>query len=71
MYLLEHDHPTELFNERREALMREARDARIAGEFRAATHSKDHARNKRSRSGEFVGRTIALWGRTSVPFFRA
>jgi hypothetical protein len=71
MYLLDYNHPTELFNERREALRREARDARLAGELSAATRSKDDGRSKRSRSREFDGRTILLWGRTSVPFFRA
>jgi hypothetical protein len=30
MYLLDYSHPTELSYERREALMREARDARLA-----------------------------------------
>lgn len=70
MYLLDHNLPTELFNERREALMREARDARLARELRAA-RSKDYARRRRTRSGEFVRRTIALWGHSGVPFLRA
>jgi hypothetical protein len=50
--------------------MREARDARFARELRSA-RPKDNARSRRGRSGEFVGRMIALWGRTGVPFFRA
>jgi hypothetical protein len=70
MYLLDYNHPTELFYERREALMREARNARFARELRSA-RPKDNARSRRGRSGEFVGRMIALWGRTGVPFFRA
>jgi hypothetical protein len=36
MYLLDYKHPTELFNQRREALMREARDAHLARELREA-----------------------------------
>ncbi len=70
MYLLDHNHPTELLHERQEVLMREVRDARLARELRAAS-PKDNARSRRSRSGEFVRRTIALWGRPGVPFFRA
>jgi hypothetical protein len=74
MYLLDHNHPTELLHERQEVLMREARDARLAREPRAA-RPKDKARSRRGRSGEFVRefvrRTIALWGRPGVPFFRA
>ena len=70
MYLLDHDHPSELLHERQEVLMREVRDARLARKPRAV-RPKDDARSKRSRSGKFVGRTIALWGRPGVPFFRA
>jgi hypothetical protein len=70
MYLLDYNHPTELIYERREALMREARDARFARGLLSA-RPKDNARSRRGRSGEFVGRMIALWGRTGVPFFRA
>jgi hypothetical protein len=70
MYLLDYNHPTELIYERREALMREARDVRFARGLRSA-RPKDNARSRSGRSGEFVGRMIALWGRTGVPFFRA
>jgi len=70
MYLLDHNHPAELLHERQVVLMREVRDARLARELRAASPN-DNARSRRSRWGEFVRRTIALWGRPGVPFFRA
>jgi hypothetical protein len=70
MYLLDYNHPTELFSERREALMREARDAHLVRELREA-RSKSNAGRTRSRSKEFVRRMTGLWGQTSVPFFKA
>ena len=70
MYLLDYNHPTELFSERREALMREARDAHLVRELRES-RSKSNAGRKRSRSKEFVRQMTGLWGRTSVPFFKA
>jgi len=69
MYLPDLNHPTELFRERQGLLAREARDARLAKQLRAAR------REQRTTSGRqtawFPGRAIALWGRTSVPFFGA
>jgi hypothetical protein len=70
MYLLDYKHPTELFSERREALMREARDAHLARELREA-RSKSNPERKRSQSKEFVRQMTGLWGRTSIPFFKA
>jgi hypothetical protein len=52
MYLLDHNHPTELLHERQEVLMREARDARLAREPRAA-RPKDKARSRRGRGSSF------------------
>jgi hypothetical protein len=43
MYLLDYKHPTELFSERREALMREARDAHLARELREARSNWEEA----------------------------
>jgi hypothetical protein len=62
MYPIDPNHPT-LYRERQELLAQEARDARLAGQLRAATSDR--------RTSDFSGRAMALWGRTSVPFFRA
>ena len=70
MYLLDYKHPTDLFSERRVALMREASDAHVPRELREA-RSKSYAGRKRSRSKESVRRMTGLWGQTSVPFFKA
>jgi hypothetical protein len=61
------ENPTELFYERQEVL-REARDTHLARQLRAV-RSKGSPRSER-RMASF-GRALALWGRTSVPFFRA
>jgi hypothetical protein len=70
MYLLDYKHPTDLFSERRVALMREASDAHVPRELREA-RSKSNAGRKRSLSKKFVRRMTGLWGQTSVPFFKA
>jgi hypothetical protein len=70
MYSLDYKHPTELFSERREALIRETRDAHFVRELREA-RSKSNAGRKRSRWKDFVRRITGVWGRTSVPFFKA
>jgi len=69
MYLLDPNHPTELFHARQEALMQEARDARLARQLRTARRQERIASER--RTAWLLGRAIALWGRTSVPFFGA
>ena len=61
--------PTEMFRERQLALLREVEERRLARRRRRASASKQDPR----RVGWMAGfrRTIALWGRTSAPFFRA
>jgi hypothetical protein len=58
--------PTEMFRERQLALLREAEERRIARRLRAA-RSKGHPRSERRMAGLLWA--IALWGRTSTPFF--
>ena len=65
MYPIDPIHPT-LYRERQQLL---AREARLAGQLRAARRERTVERVRRT-SG-FTGRTMALLGRTSVPFFRA
>jgi hypothetical protein len=60
--------PTEIFRERQLALLREADDRRLARRLRAA-RSKERPRSERRMAG--FRQAIALWGQTSVPFFRA
>jgi hypothetical protein len=64
--------PTELYYQRAEVLLGEAHNTRLARQLRAARPNKG-ALQKRSgqRSAGFLRRVIALWGRTSTPFFRA
>ena len=67
MYPIDPVHPT-LYRERQELLAREAREARLAGQLRAARRERTAPTDRRT-SG-FFGRAMALWGRTSAPFFR-
>jgi hypothetical protein len=60
--------PTEMFRERQLALLREAEKRRLARRLRTA-RSKGRPRSDRRVAG--FRRVIALWGRTSTPFFRA
>jgi hypothetical protein len=60
---------TEIVRERQLALLHEAEDQRLARRLRAA-RSKERPRSERRMVGSF-GRAIALWGQTSIPFFRA
>jgi hypothetical protein len=60
--------PTELWHEHQVLLLREAEERRLARRLRAA-RSKGRPRSERRVAG--LGRTIALWGRTGIPFFRA
>ncbi len=69
MYPIDPIHPTELYRERQELLAQEARDARLARQLRAARRERTATSDRRTSS--FSGRAMALWGRTSVPFFRA
>jgi hypothetical protein len=68
MYPIDPIHPT-LYRERQELLAREAREARLAGQLRAAR--REWAAASGRRTSGFAGRATALLGRTSVPFFRA
>jgi hypothetical protein len=68
MYLFDRNHPTELFRERRELLAREVRDGRLADQLRAARRGSTGSEERATWS---PGRAIALWGRASVPHFRA
>ena len=65
---LTNEYPTELYYERHELLLREARNAHLARELRAA-RSKRSPRSDR-RIANFL-RATTLWGLTSIPFFRA
>ena len=60
--------PTEMFRERQLALLREGEDRRLARRLRTA-RSKGRPRSDRRVAG--FRRVIALWGRTSTPFFGA
>ncbi len=68
MYPVDPIHPT-LYRERQELLAREAREARLAGQLRAARQERTAERVRRKFG--FTGWAMALLGRTSVPFFRA
>ena len=61
-------YPTEMLRERQPALLREAEERRLARRLRRA-RSKRSPRSDRRVAG--LGRAIALWGRTGIPFFRA
>jgi hypothetical protein len=65
-----HQKPTELHYQRHELLLREARDARAARKARPALR---RAAPEKGNDYRMAGlrRATALWGRTSVPFFRA
>jgi hypothetical protein len=62
------EHMTESYYDRHLALVREAEDRRLARPLRAA-RSKRNPRSDRRITG--FRRAIALWGRTSIPFFKA
>lgn len=68
MYVFDPNHPTELFRERQEMLAQEARDAHLASMLRAARRNRTRGQERTTWS---PGRATALWGRTSVPYFRA
>jgi hypothetical protein len=68
MYMFDPNHHTEPFRERQEMLAQEARDAHLASMLRAARRNRTIGQERTTWS---PGRAIALWGRTSVPYFRA
>ncbi len=68
MYPIDPIHST-LYRERQELLARETRDARLARQLRAARQGRTATSDR--RTSDSSGRVMALWGRTSVPFFRA
>jgi hypothetical protein len=61
---------TEVFRERQLAPLTEAEERRLARQLRAADRSKGHPRSDERHMAGLL-RAIALWGRTSTPFFRA
>jgi hypothetical protein len=60
--------PTETFRERQLALLHEGKERLLARRLRRA-RSKGRPRSDRRVAG--FRRAIALWGRTTIPFFRA
>jgi hypothetical protein len=64
--------PAELYRERHELLMREAKNARHARRLRAARRKgAPETGSGWWRMAGFLRRSLALWERTSVPFFMA
>jgi hypothetical protein len=62
--------PTEVWRERHLALLREAEERRHARQMRRAHSRKSPQAGSQLRTAG-LGRVIASWGRTNVPFFRA
>ncbi len=63
--------PTELWRERQTLLLREARDRSLARQLRRNRHARGASRTESGWRRTRFGRTIAMWGRTNVSFFRA
>jgi hypothetical protein len=61
--------PTEVWRERHLALLREAEERRHARQIRRARRRLSTRDGSRPRTAG-LGRVIASWGRTNVPFFR-
>jgi hypothetical protein len=61
--------PTEVWRERHLALLREAEERRLARRLRRARSRRSSQTGSRRAAG--LGRVVASWGRTNVPFFRA
>jgi hypothetical protein len=59
--------PTEMFRERQLLLLSEAENRHLTRQLRKA-HSEGHPRSEERRMAG-IRRAIALWGRTSIPFF--
>ena len=63
---------TEMWREHHLALLREAEDRRLARRLRRRHRTKSNAGIESGRRAlASVGRSLALLGRASVPFFRA
>jgi hypothetical protein len=60
----------EMWHERSHELLREAENERVARQLRVA-RSKRASRTQDGRGLAGLRRATVLWGRTSVPFFRA
>ena len=60
----------DLYNRRHEELLQEAGDRRLARRLRKE-HPRRISETKSRRRKARLHRMIAIWGRTSVPFFRA
>jgi hypothetical protein len=63
-------HPTKDWRERHIALLREAEERRHVRQLRRTRRRKSSRDGIRSHTAA-LGRVIASWGRTSVPFFRS
>ena len=63
--------PTELYYERHELLLREARQARPARGQKAARRREAAGKQGVRRTDGVLRRALASWGRTSIPFFGA
>jgi hypothetical protein len=63
--------PTELYYQRQELLLREVRETRLARRLRAARQKGRVRTHSGQRTAGILRQAIALWGRASVPFFRA
>ena len=63
--------PTELYYERHELLLREAREARLALRQRVARRRAAAQKGDGRRTEGFLRKVIASWGRISIPFFGA
>jgi hypothetical protein len=63
--------PTELYYQRQELLLREAKERRLARRLRAVHRKGAPRKGSGHRAAEFLLRAIDLWGRASIPFFRA
>ncbi len=60
----------DLWHERSRELLREAENGRLARRLRAPRSKGSHRTTNGGRISP-LRRAAALWGRTSVPFFRA
>ena len=60
--------PTEMLRERHAVLLREAEERRLARRLRSSRRSP---RTEGGPLGAGFLRAVALWGGTSIPFFRA
>jgi hypothetical protein len=62
--------PTEVWREHHLALLREADERRLARRLRRPRLRRSSQTGSQQRTAA-LGRVIASWGRTNVPFFRA